>query len=74
MQVKKQYRTKPQPSFEEREDLKERAYRFTTLAALSRVFRVRAPQISQAFDGTQPTLMNKLKLYIESYESRQQAA
>lgn len=73
MQTKKQYRRKQQPTFEEREDLLARVYRFTTQSALSRVFKCTPQQIKAAFNGSQPTLMNKLKNYIENYEQRNAA-
>lgn len=70
IQVKKNYRTKPQPSTDERENLKARAYKFTTQTKLSGVFKTSAQNVYEAFRGNNPKLMNKLKAYIENYEAR----
>lgn len=74
MQSKKQYRKKQQPCLEEREELLARVYRFTTQSALARVFKCTPQQVRAAFDGSQPTLMNKLKNYVENFEQRNSAA
>lgn len=67
-QIKKNYRIKPQPNFEEREDLKERLYNFSTQTKVSGVFRTSVQNINEAFKGNNPTLINKLKSYIEKME------
>ncbi len=72
-QIKKNWRIKPQPSFEERENLKARAYEFTTQTKLAAVFKTSLQNINAAFDGRNPSLMNKLKSYIENFEERQVA-
>lgn len=69
-QVKKNYRIKPQPTPEERENLKERLYNFTTQTKVSGVFKTSVQNINEAFKGNNPTLMNKLKFYISKRELR----
>lgn len=68
----KDYLRKQQPTLEEREDIKARAYSFTTQAALARVFKCYPQQITQAFNGLQPTLMNKIKNYVENHLDRKE--
>jgi len=70
IQSKINYRIKPQPSFEEREDLKARTYKFTNQTNLAKVFKTSVQNINAAFDGRNPSLMNKLKVYIENFENR----
>jgi hypothetical protein len=66
----KTQRKKPQPNAEERAKLK---YWFfnngRTLKSLSGVFKCSAQQIGQAFDGSQPGLINKIKTYAEKLEA-----
>lgn len=69
-QIKKNYRIKPQPSFEERENLKARAYKFTNQTNLAKVFKTSIQNINAAFVGRNPSLMNKVKNYIEKFEQR----
>ncbi len=72
MPITKDYLRKQQPTLDEREELKARAYSFTNQAALAHVFKCFPQQITQAFNGVQPTLMNKIKNYIENFEARKE--
>jgi hypothetical protein len=71
-QIKKSYRSKQHPSFEEREDIKARAYLFTNQVKLSRVFKTSPQNISAAFSGNNTGLFNKIKNYVINYELRTQ--
>lgn len=72
MQIKKSYRSKQHPSFEEREEIKARAYEFTNQVKLSRVFKTSPQNISAAFNGNNTGLFNKIKNYVINYEHRLQ--
>ena len=67
-QIKKNYRIKPQPNEIERELLKARLYEFTTQTKVSGVFKTSVQNINEAFKGNNPSLMNKLKTYINKME------
>jgi len=72
MPIVKDYLRKQQPTLEERENIKARAYSFTNQASLARVFKCFPQQITQAFTGVQPSLMNKIKNYVENFEARKE--
>ncbi len=62
-------RTIQQPNDEERAKLLYRLYSMDrTQTYLSKIFRKSQQQINQAFSGSQPTLMNKIKKHIEILE------
>ena len=66
------FRKKNQPNSDERILLKYRLYKFSNMAKLSRLklFNVHPQQVQQAFNGLQPTLMNKIVRYIEHREQK----
>lgn len=66
------FRRVSQPNDEERLKLKYRLYNFSNMRRISKVFKRHPEQIRQAFEGRQPQLMNKLKIYIEKMESRKE--
>lgn len=63
-------RKKQQPGDEERAKLRYRLYRFSNINRLAKIFKRTPQQIQQAFQGKQPTLMNKIVSYIEKREQK----
>lgn len=61
---------KQQPNDEERAKLRYRLYQFSNFNRLSKVFKRTPQQIQQAFEGKQPTLINKIASYIEKREQK----
>lgn len=61
---------KQQPGDEERARLRFRLYQFSNINRLAKVFKRTPQQIQQAFQGKQPTLMNKISFYIEKREKQ----
>ena len=59
-----------QPNDLEREELKARLYKFTSQAKAAKQFRTSVQNVVNAFRGNNAGLMNKLKNYIENYETR----
>lgn len=63
-------RKKQQPNEEERAKLRYRLYQFSNLNRLAKVFKRTPQQIQQAFEGKQPSLINKIASYVEKREQK----
>lgn len=59
-----------QPNDFEREELKARLYKFTTIAKCASVFNTSRSNVGMAFLGSNALLMNKIKSYIKKMEAR----
>lgn len=63
-------RKKQQPDDEERAKIRYRLYQFSNINRIAKVFKRTPQQIQQAFQGKQPSLMNKIVSYIEKREKQ----
>lgn len=63
-------RQKQQPTQAEREALKQRLYSFSNINRIAKIFKRTPQQVGQAFQGMQPSLMNRIAAYIEKRETR----
>lgn len=71
LELTKFTRKKQQPNEDERINLRYRLYNFSNMNRIAKVFKRTQQQVQQAFAGKQPTLMNKIKIYIERKELNQ---
>lgn len=63
-------RKKQQPTDEERAKLRYRLYQFSNFNRISKTFKRTPQQIQQAFEGKQPSLMNRIASYIKRREQK----
>ena len=61
-------------SFEEREQLKARLYKFSNQLSTSRIFKTSRQNINMAFNGKNFGLLHRIKTYVEKMEARNGAA